>query len=357
MTPARRLLVLAPAPTSAASTRFRLEQFFPALRQAGIEPVLRPFLDEEGFRVLYQPGHALGKMEAAARALAGRATDLIRSLRAAAVLVHREAALVGPPVIEWLLSQGRPLLFDLDDAVWVPYASPTYGAFLSRLLKAPKKTFFTLAAARQVITGNRYLADEVRRFNPHVDVVPTVVDTDVFRPAATENQVPVIGWVGTHSTLQYLRSLAPALTRLTQRRRFRLRVVGGTFHAPGVAVENRPWALEREVGDFQSLDIGLYPLVEDAWSLGKSGFKAVQYMSCGVPVVASPVGVTREMIRDGVNGFWAASDDEWVARLEALLDDAALRKRLGEAGRAEAETRWSLQTHAPRFVQIVEGVM
>jgi glycosyltransferase involved in cell wall biosynthesis len=353
----KRLLVLAPAPTSAASTRFRLEQFFPALREAGVEPVLRPFLDEQGFRLLYRPGETAKKALAALRALSGRMIDLARAVGAAGVLLHREAALVGPPLLEWLLSLARPLIFDLDDAVWVPYASPTYGALMSRLLKAPDKTYFTLGAARRVIAGNRYLADEARRFNAHVDVIPTVVDTRIFRPSPSENEVPVVGWVGTHSTLQYLRTLIPALQRLTVRRRFLLRVVGATLDAPGVVVENRPWSLEREVSDFQSFDVGLYPLAEDAWSLGKSGFKAVQYMACGVPVVASPVGVTTEMVRDGENGFLATSEDDWVNRLESLLDDAKLRRRLGENGRAQAETRWSLQTHAPRFVEIVSEAL
>jgi glycosyltransferase involved in cell wall biosynthesis len=355
----RRVLVLAPAPTSAASTRFRLEQFFPALRAAGLEPVLRPFLDEQGFRTLYRSGHAVDKVLAAAQALTGRTVDLARALGASAVLVHREAALVGPPLLEWLLARAlaRPLIFDIDDAVWVPYVSPTYGALLSRLFKAPQKAYFTLGAARSVIAGNPYLAGEARRFNAHVEVIPTVVDTDVFRPSPARNPVPVIGWIGTHSTLQYLRALVPALQQLAARRRFILRVVGAALDAPGVTVDNRGWALPREVSDFQSLDVGLYPLVADAWSLGKSGFKAVQYMACAVPVVASPVGVTTEMIRDGENGFLVEGQAQWVARLEALLDDAALRRRLGEAGRADAETRWSLQRHAPRFVEVVRSAV
>lgn len=354
-----KLLVLAPAPSSSASTRFRLEQFFPALLEAGIEPVLRPFLDEDGFGVLYRRGAPVRKLEAAARALAGRAADLVRAVGAGAVLIHREAALVGPPLFEWLLSRlvRRPIIFDLDDAVWVPYASPTYGALLSRLLKAPGKTHFTLAAASHVIVGNPYIADYGRRFNAHVDVIPTVVDTAQFRPLPPATRAtPVLGWIGTHSSLQYLRALVPALRRLAERRRFVLKVVGATLDAPGLPVENVPWSLEREVADFQSLDVGLYPLVKDDWSQGKSGFKAVQYMACAVPVVASPVGVTVDMIRDGDNGFLARSDDEWVERLTELVDSAELRRRLGAAGRADAEARWSLAAHAPRFVDIVRTI-
>jgi glycosyltransferase involved in cell wall biosynthesis len=359
----RHLLVLAPAPTVAASTRFRLAQFFPALRAAGVEPQLRPFLDEAGFGLLYRPGAPLAKLAAAARALAGRLADLVRAARADAVLVHREAALVGPPLVEWILARGlgRPLLFDLDDAVWVPYASPTYGTLLSRLLKAPQKTDFTLAAARRIIAGNRHLADYARRFNAKVDVIPTVVDTDAFRPAPPASRsraVPVLGWIGTHSSSQYLRAIVPALARLARRRRFVLRVVGGAVDdAPGLAIERRPWSLASEVDDFQSLDVGLYPLADDPWAHGKSGFKAVQYMACGVPVVASPVGVTREMIRDGENGYLAATPDDWEARLGALVDDAALRRRLGAAGRADAEARWSLAAEAPHFVDIVRAVV
>ena len=353
-----KLLVLAPCPGSAASTRFRLEQFFPALRAAGIEPVLRPFLDERGFATIYRRGDVTSKLVAAIRAIAGRITDLARAVDAAAVLVHREAALVGPPVLEWVLARalGRPIIFDLDDAVWVPYASPTYGARLSRLLKAPGKTHFTLSAAKRVIAGNPYIAQYARRYNASTEVIPTVVDTEEFRPAAgSSRDVPVLGWIGTHSSLQYLRALVPALERLQKRRRFILKVVGAVLEAPALIVENVPWSLSREVDDFRALDVGLYPLAEDAWSVGKSGFKAIQYMACGVPVVASPVGVTTDIVRDGETGFWARTDDEWVARIEQLLDSAALRRELGGRGRQEAEARWSLRAHAPRFVDVVRS--
>lgn len=361
----KRLLVLAPAPSSAASTRFRLEQFFPALRAGGIEPTLRPFLDEQGFSVLYRQGARADKAQAALRALAGRMGDLLRARDFDAVLIHREAALVGPPVIEWLLSRplGRPLVFDLDDAVWVPYSSPTYGALLSRLLKAPGKTFFTLRAAAAVLAGNEHLAEEARRHNRNVHVVPTVVDTDVFRPVPRSNPAPVLGWIGTPSSAQYLRILGPVLGRLAERHRFVVRIVGAPpgFALPGVPpgfpIELWPWQGARELSDFQGLDIGLYPLVEDAWSLGKSGFKAVQYMACGVPVIASPVGVTSEMVRHGETGLLARSEAEWTEGLERLLGDAGLRARLGDAGRAEAVARWSLAVHAPRVVDILSRVV
>jgi glycosyltransferase involved in cell wall biosynthesis len=355
----KTLLALAPAPLSAAATRYRVYQYAPALRSAGIELVLRPFLDERGFAVLYRSGEPLAKLAAAARAVAGRFRDLVQSVHADAVLVHREAALIGPAVLEWIIARGlrRPLVFDLDDAVWVPYASPTYGAFLSRLAKMPQKTDTTLRAATEVIAGNPYVADYARRWTPRVSVIPTVVDTDQFKPADPGNPVPVIGWIGTHSSAPFLTRAVPALRRLAREHAFVLRLIGGRIDTDGIPTEVCDWSLAREVTDFQSLDIGLYPLSQDAWSLGKSGFKAIQYMACAKPVVASPIGVTRDMIRNGDNGFLVDSDEDWYQALRALIADPKLRAKLGAAGRTDAQARWSLTAHAPRFVEVVSRAM
>jgi glycosyltransferase involved in cell wall biosynthesis len=222
----------------------------------------------------------------------------------------------------------------------------------------PGKTNFTLRVARHVIAGNPYISAYASQFNRHIDVIPTVVDTDVFRPACRHQQdPPVIGWIGTHSSLQYLRAIVPALRDLARRRKFVLRVVGATLEASDLNVDNRPWTIEREVDDFQGLDIGLYPLVKDDWSVGKSGFKAIQYLACGVPFVASPFGVTTSIIRNGDNGILASSHQEWVDQLEALLVNRYLRLRLGEVGRADAVAQWSTATHAPRFVRVISSAI
>jgi glycosyltransferase involved in cell wall biosynthesis len=321
---------------------------------------LRPFLGDRGLGLLYRRGEPLAKLVAAARAVGGRLRDTVDSLQADAVLVHREAALIGPPVFEWLMSDvaGRPLLFDFDDAVWVPYDSPTYGALLSRLLKMPSKTDYILRRAARVMAGNEYLADYARQLGCRVDVVPTVVDTEVFRPRRDRHSdTPVLGWIGTHSSARYLRGIVPALQRLARRRRFIVRVVGAAVDAPGVPIECAPWSLDEEIAEIQRFDVGLYPIVEDAWSRGKSGFKAVEYMACGVPVVASPVGVTVTMIDHGKNGFLARSTEEWIHHLEAVLDDLTLRRALGGRGRQDAVERWSLRAHAPRVVEIVTSVV
>lgn len=355
----KRVLMLAPVPATAAATRFRLQQFIPFLRDDGIDACIRPFLTQAELAVLYGRSSPTRLMRTAASAIGGRLRDLASAASVDLIVVQREAALAGPPVIEWAISHGlqRPMVFDFDDAIWVPYISPTYGRWLPRLLKMPGKTNFNLKAAQGVIAGSQHLADYARALNPRVTVIPTVVDTDQFTPLPHENAVPVLGWIGTHSTAPYLRRILPALARLARTHRFVLRVVGANFVAPGVPLEVVPWTLDNEITNFQTLDIGLYPMDDDAWSRGKSGFKAVQYMACGVPTVASPVGPVLQMVSPGESGFFAATQDEWVQSLALLLDDHRLRRRMAEQGRDVVATNWSLRKFAPLFVSVIRDAM
>jgi glycosyltransferase involved in cell wall biosynthesis len=143
----------------------------------------------------------------------------------------------------------------------------------------------------------------------------------------------------------------PVLQAVAQRHSIILRIVGagrvGSF--PGVNVDNRSWTLHSELSDLQSFDIGLYPISDDVWSKGKSGFKAVQYMAVGIPTACSPVGAPLDIVEDGVNGFFASNDVEWENRLCQLIEDAALRQCLGAHGRKRVEEWYCLAHQAPRL--------
>lgn len=342
------------------SQRYRIEQWEPHLRRMGVEITYQPFEDAELNRVLYQPGQMPRKVGLILKAFTRRAGGLRAVGDFDAVYILREAALLGPPIFEWLIGRSRvPFIFDFDDAVFERYVSPSNG-YLS-YLKFPGKTRTVCRLAAHVMAGNEYLADYARAVNEHVTVIPTTVDTAAYtvEPRAP-NDVPVIGWTGSYSTAQHLQTLAGAFNRLAARERFRLRVIGAPgFRLEGlgeIETEVLPWRSETEVADLRPLDIGVMPLPDDRWSRGKCGMKALQYMALAIPTVCSPVGVNSDIIRDGVNGMLASTEDEWVEKLAQLLRAPDLREQLGHAGRATVEERYSAEVQAPRVREIIESV-
>jgi glycosyltransferase involved in cell wall biosynthesis len=354
------VLFLATFPVEAACTRYRCSQFFAYLESRGIKCALEPFLSQKLFHELYRPGRLAQKAAGTTAAVFGRLRDVLRSGRYDLIFVQREAALVGPPLFEWLFARvlGRRLVFDFDDAVFVPYTSPTYGRWAT-WLKCSWKTSAIIRMSRHVIAGNSYLAEYARRYNQNVSIIPTVVDLDLY-PWAPRGpaEIPTIGWIGSPTTTQYLRPLIPLLERLGNTERFHLKIIGASesFRLETVPTINAAWHMETEATDFQSLDIGLYPLPEDSWSVGKCGFKAIQYMAAGAVCIASPVGVNRQIVKDGQSGLLAATPDEWFRKLSLLLRDRDMRSRLAIEARKTVEEAYSLQVHAPSMYGILSSV-
>ena len=358
-----KVLALASYPVEAAATRYRLHQFVEPLRQRGIEVTVRPFLDSTLFGSLYQSQSAPQTAIGLSKAILRRLADVVRAHNADVLFIQREAMILGPPVIEWMSMRlsSCPMVLDLDDPTYVPYTSPTYGN-LGKVLKWFRKTDDLIRWATVVTCGNRAIAEYVRAKGTNAVVIPTVVDTDVFRPReSTEDSTVIVGWVGTHSTFPYLESIFEVLQDLAQDHHFRLRIVGAgksEIRIPGVEVENLEWQLDREVSDFQSFDIGLYPidaaLYADQWAAGKSGFKAIEYMSVGIPFVASPVGVLGEIGVRGSTHFCASTQGEWRSALSRLIVDSDLRRRMGAAGRHHALEHYTLDAQADKLADALK---
>ena len=351
-----RLLAIVPSVyDTSPGQRFRLEQWEPTLRRRGVEIDYAPFESDELHRVLHQPGQIGRKISLVTSSFVDR-LRLLNSVKQYDVCyLFREAALLGPPVFERLLKRkGIPIVFDFDDAVFVSYRSPSNG-YLS-YLKFAGKTKTICRVSAHVMAGNPYLAEYARQFNEHVTVVPTTIDTEKYlvRQDGGASDVPVIGWTGSFSTVQHLDTLRGALQKLASRERFRLRVIGTPeYRLEGVEVDVMPWRSETEIEDLRPIDVGIMPLPEDAWSKGKCGLKALQFMALGIPVACSPVGVNTVIIQDGENGFLAATEDEWVEKLAQLLRSAELRRKIGMAGRTTVEQTYSAAAQAPRVYDIL----
>jgi glycosyltransferase involved in cell wall biosynthesis len=247
-----------------------------------------------------------------------------------------------------LMRRTGHLVFDLDDAI---------------LEQNPQKIRMILGQARRVIVSTPYLAQQVAPFNPNVAVIPTPVDTDSIKPAPQPHAAaePVIGWIGTSGNLVYLKSIGDVFRKMAENCRFRLRIVSNRTYAseypklpPGI-LETVDWRLEDETAQLQGFDIGIMPLDPGPWCLGKGGFKLLQYMAAGLPVVASPVGFNRELIRHGVNGFLAGSAEEWEQYLSQLLSDRDLRRRMGQQGRQLVEKEFSLRPTFAKLLRVIDS--
>lgn len=240
------------------------------------------------------------------------------------------------------------LVFDLDDAI---------------LEQNPQKIRMILSHAQRVVVSTPYLAEQVTPFNSNVTVIPTPVDTDSIKPAprAHASSEPVIGWIGTSGNLAHVKSLEDVFTKLAAKSHFLLRIVSNRIHAseyPGLppdAMEIVEWRLEDETAHLQGFDIGIMPLDPGPWTVGKAGFKLLQYMAAGLPVVASPVGFNRELVRHGVNGFLADSPADWERYLSQLLSDRDLRLRMGQQGRQLVEKEFSLRPTFAKLVRVIDS--
>lgn len=351
-----RVLALAKYGAEAASTRQRLLQYIPSLAKAGIAVDWHAILDDDYVRAL---AHALRPSRASiARGYARRLTHLAGARRYDVLWVYAELFPYLPAAFERLaFAPCIPVIYDFDDAFFHQYDAHRSSA-VRRMLSGKLEPL--VAGADACCCGNRYLQDYAARLNDRTIVLPTVVDTDVYRPATARGDAPVtIGWIGTPSTWAYVRPMLPLLAEIVAAHGVRLRVVGAGPAAArdGVAgLELAEWSEATEVAEVQGFDIGIMPLPDERWARGKSGYKLIQYMACGVPVVASPVGVNAEIVTPGEVGYLAADEGAWREALARLIGDAALRARMSAAARARAEARYSLRSQAPRLVELLRSL-
>jgi glycosyltransferase involved in cell wall biosynthesis len=314
------------------SFRFRVEQMLPCFAERGheTETALLP------------------------RNVWGRGRIYARLGRYDLVLLQKR--LLSWPELMVLRQRAQRLVYDLDDAVMYDSSGADDARRRSRFRAICR-------AADLVLCGNSFLQEEAMHAGARTVLIPTAIDADRFHPGLRHHegdQSITVGWTGSRSTNEYLNLVLPVLAKFLGR--IQLKVMSDTAEGidfsllKGVPYHFIPWSRRVEASEAASFDIGLMPLPDNPWTRGKCGFKALQYMALGIPAVCSPVGVNREIIHDGLDGFVPETREEWYQAISRLLKDPQLRKSIGQAGRRRVEREFALRVVGPKLVESVESL-
>lgn len=335
-----------------ASSRTRFYQYFPPLVQSGVDLVHRPLFGDEYVQALQHGG---SKAQAAARSMLLRMQHLRQCSAFDLVWVEKDALPWLPAMFELGLLPGQvPLVLDYDDAVFHQYDLHPR-AWVRRWLGDKHQQL--MRRADLVVAGNQYIASYAREAGARrVEILPTVVDLSRYTASKHggdwQSESPVtVGWIGQRSTAGFLNPLKSVFQQLGSEMDVRFKAIGINARELGFPMDSEAWSEGTEVASIQSLDIGIMPLEDGPFERGKCGYKLIQYMACGLPVVASPVGANKSIVEHGVNGFFATTSQEWKSALRTLISDPALRQQMGQAGREKVEREYCLKVTAPRLMQ------
>ena len=344
-----------------ASQRFRLEIYLQSVSDEGFDYDYKCFLSPEDYSFWYSKGFLIKKSKAIITGLLKRFSLLFRIQSYDLVFVQREALPVGPPILEFLISQvfRIPLVYDFDDAIWMVNHSEANAYF--KHLKCFWKVKHIIRYSSITIVGNHYLADYALHFNKHVKVIPTIVDTDsTHNPVlynADKSDRICIGWTGSVSTNRFIENMIPLFDELVEDHDFELRIIS---NAP-LSIERdyirfTQWSRETEMETLALFDYGIMPLdMEDSFAKGKCGFKIIQYMAMGIVPIASPLGVNKEIIDHGVTGYLCSDKSEWKTVLNSILSKPTDNHEMGQDARQKIIDTYSLNAQRLNFLSSLNG--
>jgi glycosyltransferase involved in cell wall biosynthesis len=342
-----------------AAQRFRIEQYLPYL-QNNFDIKIRPFWSQNAWKILYTKGHFIQKTLGLINGFIKRFVWLIPAVSADYIYILREATPIGPPIIEWILAKilHKKIIYDFDDAIWLPNQSEVNRGVVKHL-KYHTKVEKICSWSYKVCVGNKFLAVYAEQFNDHVVIIPTTVDTDNLHNPELFSKIikapPIVGWTGTHSTIQHLEMLWPVLDDLIQEIPFEFHVISDVF--PKVTrdyIKYIHWNKASEIEDLIQFDIGVMPLYNNEWEKGKCGFKLLQYMALEIPSVASDVGVNCEIINKPDVGMLIYHNDkkEWKLALHKLLTDKDLREEMGMNARESVIEKYSVLANNDKVIRL-----
>jgi glycosyltransferase involved in cell wall biosynthesis len=337
--------------------RFRFEQYLEYIEKNGFEYEFSPLLDAVDDKRFYAQGNLLGKLIVLIKSTFRRIKDTFRAKEFDIIFIYREAFMLGTTFFEKQFKKsGSKIVFDFDDAIWLPNVSE--GNKKLQALKNHDKTKDIINLSDVVIAGNKYLQQYAGEHNNNTVIIPTTIDTNYHVHKKVNNvnkNTVVIGWTGTASTLQHYETIIPVLIKLRKKYsdKISFRVIADKeFKHKDIQIDFVKWSIEDEIEQLQQIDIGIMPLPDDKWSKGKCGFKGLQYMGLSIPTVMSPVGVNEDIIEHEKNGFLANSEEEWISILSKLIDNEQLRSTIGDEGRKTIIDKYSVDAWKDEYVKL-----
>ncbi len=345
----------------APGQRFRFEQYMAFLEQNGFHCELSPIISETDDKVLYQKGKYLQKFFIALRAWIKRQKDAWRANQFDIIFIFREAFLTGSTFFERQFRNSRAkIVFDFDDAIWHLDVSDANKRF--DWLKEPGKTAKIISVSDMVLAGNQYLADYAKHHNNNVKIIPTTIDTNEYLKVSREKsrQTVCIGWSGSITTIKHFEYALPALKKLKEKygEEIIIKVIGdASYENTELNIKGIAWNKKNEIQELSSFDIGIMPLPNDEWAKGKCGLKGLQYMALEIPCIMSPVGVNSDIITDGINGYLAKEEGEWIEKISALIENPTLRHRIGVEARKTVEEKYSVNSQKEKYLGLLNDIL
>jgi glycosyltransferase involved in cell wall biosynthesis len=270
--------------------------------------------------------------------------------------VHLWVTPFGPPFFErFVRLLSRKIIYDIDDLVFLKNKNEANALITG--IKGFNKPIYLMKTADHVIVSTPYLEQYVKQYNNNVTDISAAINTELYTPKQNYNSngTVIIGWSGSHSTVRMLHAIDDVFQELALNYNFKLFVMGDAdFHLPGVNFEAIPWKEDYEVDVIRSFDIGVYPLPDEQWVLGKTGLKALQYMAVGVPTIATAVGANFRVVENGVSGFLVKSKDEWKNALVELIENENLRREFGKKSAEIVEEKFSINALKKTYLQVLE---
>ena len=350
------LILCAHRPKRSPSQRYRFEQYLPFLEKQGYNFTFSYLLNEKDDLAFYAKGNFISKVFILFKSLLIRIKDCFRFKKFDIVFIQREASFLGTSFFEKRARKsGAYVIFDFDDSIWLADTSP--GNKKWEFIKKPEKFFKAISYANCVIAGNDYLAEKALSFNKNTIVIPTTIDTNFHlpKPELRNKEIITIGWSGSISTVKHFEELTPVLLKIKERykEKVKFKLLGDKNYSNTLLeVEGVAWTEATEVNELNTFDIGIMPLPDDAWANGKCGLKALSYMACEVTAVVSAVGVNKEIITNGKNGFLANSKKEWFENLCLLIENKDLRIEIGKAGRNTVIEKYSVTANQNKYLEV-----